>query len=236
MDSITERGALAREQRTVAYPFELRDDGDGSVTFDGVASVVDEPYTVRDMFGEFTETMVKGAFAKTLKERDDVRLLVNHEGVPLARTKSGTLTLSARPDLRAVAKLDAASPLVQGIRSAMDRGDMDQMSIGMRVTRQEWNEDYTERFVREVQLFDVSLVTFPANTLTSASLRNLEETVRELTATDVDADMVRRTVDYLTALLPPDTQPEDVPAVHPELVAAAHAAARLARPDFVLPV
>jgi HK97 family phage prohead protease len=38
------------------------------------------------------EVVRSSAFNKTLAERDDVRLLVNHDGVPLARTKSGTLT------------------------------------------------------------------------------------------------------------------------------------------------
>ena len=205
MRDIAERASLAREDRQFVFEsIELRAaDGDDDVlNFDGVASSVDTPYTVRDMFGEFTETMVKGAFTKTLKEKDDVRFLVNHDGIPLARTASKTLNLSTTPHLRAVAPLDARSPLVQTVRSAMDRGDMDQMSIGFRVTRQEWNEDYTERWIREVQLFDVSLVTFPANPTTSASLRSLDEALKALTAYDIDPDEVRRVIAHLETLLP----------------------------------
>ncbi len=206
---ITERASRTDERRafTVA-DLETRAAADGTVTFDGIASVVDTPYSVRDVFGEFTETIVKGAFTKTLKERDDVRLLVNHDGVPLARTKSGTLKLSAAPDLRAVASLDSANPTVQEIRSAMDRGDMDQMSIGFQVTRQEWNGDYTERYIRELKLFDVSVVTFPASPTTSASLRSAVDDMLARLPQDADPDEVRRIIAHLERMLPEPPVPE----------------------------
>lgn len=208
--NLSERATLTSERRDFAN-IEIRADGDDdTVTFDGVASVVDTPYVVRDMFGEFNETVTKGAFKKTLKEKDDVRLLVNHTGVPIARTKSKTLTLTADPDLRAIAKLDAANPTVQEIRSAMGRGDLDQMSIGFRVTRQEWNEDYTERTIREVQLFDVSVVTFPASPTTTASVRALDEAIKTLTdGQEHDPDMVRRAIAVLESLLPAEEREEE---------------------------
>ena len=187
--SVQSRAKLDRERRHfVGTTIEVREgDGGTGVSFDGIASTVDNPYTVRDAFGEFTETIAEGAFTKTLNDNADVRLLVDHNGVPLARTKSHTLRLTAKPDLRAQAELDSSSPLVQTVRSAMSRGDLDQMSIGFRVHRQEWNEDYTDRTIRELELFDVSIVTFPANPNTSASLRALvhgpvPETAEELRA------------------------------------------------------
>lgn len=207
---IADRQTVTHARRDRSTEFELRADDDGKVTFDGVASVVDTPYKVRDMFGEFEETIVKGAFKKTLSEKADVRLLVNHDGVPLARTKSKTLKLSADPDLRAVAELDPANPTVQEIRSAMDRGDMDQMSIGFRVVRQEWNDDYTQRWIREAELFDVSVVTYPASPTTSAYLRSVEQ-LMALDLTDATDDEIRRAIDHLTALLvPAPEQREDI--------------------------
>lgn len=203
MLEIADRATLTRESRSFTVPeIEVRATDNGSVKFDGIASVVDTPYAVRDMFGEYQETIQRGAFTKTLKEKADVRLLVNHEGVALARTKSGTLKLSASPDLRATAELDATNPKVQEIRSAMSRGDMDQMSIGFRVTRQEWNGDYTERFIREVELFDVSVVTYPASPTTSASVRSLDELVALFPeGGDYDPDEVRRAMAHLESLL-----------------------------------
>lgn len=146
----------------------------------GMASVTDEPYEMADWLGSYTEVIRSGAFAKTLAEKADVRLLLNHDGLPLARTKSGTLTLTEiMPDgtgtqsgLWCEADLDPASPLVQQIRSAMTRGDLDQMSFAFRVTRQQWSPDYEQRDILEVELFDVSVVTYPANPATTASLRS----------------------------------------------------------------
>jgi HK97 family phage prohead protease len=209
MSDITER-ATAKDWVNRAFTvddIEIRSEGDG-LTFDGVASVVDTPYSVRDMFGEFTETIVAGAFNRTLKQRDDVRLLVNHTGVPLARTKSKTLRLSASPDLRAIAPLDSANPTVQEIRSAMDRGDIDQMSIGMKVKDDLWNDDYTERTITELALCDVSIVTFPASETTTASLRSLDEAVRSLTRDDISEDELRRAITHLESLLPQEEREE----------------------------
>lgn len=227
---LAQRATLTAERRGFS-DIELRDDNDDkTVTFDGVASVVDTPYQVRDMFGEFEETVAKGAFAKTLKERDDVRLLVNHTGVPIARTKSKTLTLTASPDLRAVAKLDAANPTVQEIRSAMGRGDLDQMSIGFRVTRQEWDGEYTKRLIREVQLFDVSVVTFPASPTTTASVRALDEAVKAITdGQDYEPDMVRRAIAILEAQLDgDDSEAHAIALAHAESARRALAARALA--------
>jgi HK97 family phage prohead protease len=202
MRDIADRASLTREDRAFTVDdIEIRSEGD-TLTFDGVASTVDTPYTVRDQFGEFTETITKGSFNRTIKQADDVRLLVNHSGVPMARTKSGTLRLAADPHLRGVAPLDASNPTVQEIRSAMGRGDLDQMSIGMRVRDDVWNDDYTERTIREVQLFDVSIVTFPANPTTSAAIRSLDEAMAALTADDCDPDEVRRAIAHLETLLP----------------------------------
>jgi hypothetical protein len=52
--------------------------------------VFNQPY---DM-GPFWEQVDRRAFDRTLGMQPDVRLLIDHEGQPLARTKSGTLTLS----------------------------------------------------------------------------------------------------------------------------------------------
>lgn len=75
-------------------PIELRisDDSDGKLTLEGYASRTGVPYEV----GSFTETVSKGAFRRGLNASPgpNVMLLVNHEGLPLARTTSGNLHLS----------------------------------------------------------------------------------------------------------------------------------------------
>lgn len=165
---------------------ELRatsDDGSDGLRFRGYASVTETPYTITDWLGDYQETVCRGAFAKTLSEGCDTVFLLNHEGMPLARTKSGTLQLSEDSHgLFAEASLDPANPVVQGVRSAMDRGDLDEMSFAFRVMRQEWNGDYSERFIREVSIDrgDVSVVTYGANPATAgASLRSQAVTARK---------------------------------------------------------
>jgi len=180
---MTRADVPSREFRASIRPLEVRAaaDADSSgVKVAGYAAVFDEPYTVWDWLGEYTELIEPSSFTKTLSERDDVQLLVNHDGLPLARTKSGTLTLSQDDvGLYMEAELDAADPDVAAVVPKMRRGDLDEMSFAFQVVQQQWSPDFTERHVKEVKLFDVSLVTFPANPATTAWMR-MENLAAEL--------------------------------------------------------
>lgn len=157
------------EKRTIAYSnLEVRAEGDGN-TLVGYASVFDSPSEPMP----FIEYVKRGAFSKTINDGADVRLLIDHEGVPLARTKSGTLVLEEdERGLRVEADLDPSNPDAARIISAMKRGDLSQMSFAFRTVKDNWNNDRTVRELREVQLFDVSVVTFPAYEETVAELRS----------------------------------------------------------------
>ena len=63
----------------------------------------------------------------------------------------------------------------------MRRGDMSQMSFAFRTIKDSWNSDRSSRELREVQLYDVSVVTFPAYEQTVAELRkvNTDATVSQ---------------------------------------------------------
>lgn len=164
---------------------ELREATDGkTLTFNGYASVTESPYEMEDFLGTYAEVIRKGAFGKTLAEGADVPFKVNHAGITLARTKSGTMRLSEDDTgLYVEADLDPASPDVQSLRSAMERGDIDEMSFGFRVVRQEWSPGYDQRDITEVNLNkgDVSVVNYGANPATAgASLRGLNATPDEL--------------------------------------------------------
>lgn len=172
MPDLTIRAAKRSEleRRAVAREMDLRSAPDGTggnvLTFEGYASVTDAPYEMADMFGEYTENIRAGAFAKTIAEGADVPFKVNHEGITLARTKSGTMQLAEdSTGLHVTAQLDPNSPAVQTLRSAMERGDLDEMSFGFRVIRQEWSPDWLQRDITEVSLHkgDVSAVNYGAN-------------------------------------------------------------------------
>jgi HK97 family phage prohead protease len=165
---VTRKGRTDEARRAQV---ELRQEDDGTFSIEGYASSTEVPYDVAGgaPYG-WSEVIARGAFKKALAERDDVRLLINHDGVPLARTKSGTMTLvEDEVGLYVRAEgLDLSNPAVQELRSAMQRGDIDEMSFAFRATRQEWNADYSERRITEARLFDVSVVTYPASTSTAA--------------------------------------------------------------------
>jgi uncharacterized protein len=154
---------------------EVRANDDGTRTVVGYATTWDTWYDVAGgaPYG-WAETIVRGAATKSLAERDDVRFLVEHDGLALARA-GRTMTLTADEiGLMVEATLDPANPRAVELLSAIERGDVDQMSFAFQAVRQEWNSDYTERRITELRLFDVSAVTFPANPATIISARSTE--------------------------------------------------------------
>lgn len=165
---------LSREfRRYSAQGLEVRaaDSGDG-ITITGMPIMYNAPYSVRDMFGEFTETMHPGVVTNILAGTPDVRFLFNHDGMPLARSISGTLTLEdTRVGLSFNATLDARQSLATDLAVAVERGDVSQMSCGFVVGLDSWNDEQDERDIyRLEQLFDVSAVTYPASPTTSVEL------------------------------------------------------------------
>jgi HK97 family phage prohead protease len=190
--------------------FEFRDEGSSGFTFEGIASVVDTPYTVRDQYGEFEETIRAGAFNKTLKDsKADVALFVNHDmkAPPLATRGAGTLALRADPHLGVTAQLDPARPDVQIIRSAVSRGEMRQMSIGFSVpkARDAWNEDFTEREISEVALAETSIVWRGASPTTTGQMRSLVDVIMD--DDELDPDDLRRALLARGFVLEPAAQP-----------------------------
>ncbi|MFF2383756.1 HK97 family phage prohead protease [Streptomyces sp. NPDC058108] len=181
------------ERRSIAAAgFELRSKGD-ALTLTGYASVFGNGYDVLGgpPYG-WTERVDPGAFDVTLRAKPDLHLLINHEGMPLARTKSGTLHLSTdSKGLLVEASLDRRDPDVQRLETKMERGDMDEMSFAFRVKADAWSEDDTERTLTEVSLHkgDVSVVNFGANPATSAQLNSAADALEVLAKLDPEAAM-----------------------------------------------
>ena len=205
--------------------FELRAEADidsDDLIFTGYASVFNSPYSVADSRGVYNEIVNQGAFTKTLSERDDVKFLINHDGIPLARTKSGTLEL--REDehgLFVKAKLDESNPRVAEISSALKRGDLSEMSFGFHAIKDEFSENGETRTLKELRLLDVSVVTWPANPATLATVRGvdlgeLQTVLAEARDGSFDEDQVtkiKEAINQLTDLLPdPETSKSNVRA------------------------
>jgi len=161
-----------REIRS-GIPAEIRADESG-IKVSGYAAVFNEE---ADIGGMFREVIAPGAFGSAIG-RDDVAFLINHDGLPLARTRSGTLKLTEDDHgLRIETELDATDPDVMRIVGKMKRGDLDKMSFAFRATKQSWDDtqDPPLRTVQEAQLFDVSIVNDPAYGGTEIGLRSLEQ-------------------------------------------------------------
>ena len=193
---------------------EVRTTANG-VSVEGHASTFGQAY---DM-GWYQETVAPGAFARTLKTNPDVRLLVNHDGLPLARTRSGTLDLAEdNSGLYMRSTLDPTDPDVKRLVPKMARGDLNEMSFsfGLSEDGDEWSEDYTARTLRHLNLEggDVSIVTYPANPNATVSLRSraLLKTpgkLRDLYRSVGTRSETRALLDNLTT----DTTDEDLTAL-----------------------
>jgi HK97 family phage prohead protease len=223
------RGCTAAQRDYAVTGIELRAVGSDSnlVDFYGHASVTGRAY---DMYGGveaggFTETIVAGAFKKTLREKPDVAFLVNHAGLTLARTKAGTLQLAEDSvGLEVRAQLDRRVSIVNDITVLMEQGNLDEMSFAFRVVKQAWlNEDGAEvpwwdmagidRQIREVSLQkgDVSVVNYGANPYTDAALRSLpDEQLLDLLAGR--PELVARAA-AMNIPAPPEVQP----GMHPDV-------------------
>jgi HK97 family phage prohead protease len=188
-----------REVRKLAK-LEVRATPDGGAVLEGYATVYNYAYDLGGgpAAGGFTEIIASGAAAKSAGEAD-VRLLVNHDGIPLARTRSGTMTLQSDDiGLRVTAQLDPSNPMAASLRSAMERGDMDQMSFAFKVLRDSWDAQYDVRTIHEVKLYDVSVVTYPASPATVAKLRS-EDTTSSEQAAGRSVEMAKRQIEAIPA-------------------------------------
>lgn len=155
---------------------ELRIDDslDGKIV--GHASVFDSWSETLGGIFPFKEIVRKGTFTETIK-LDDIRALFNHDpSYVLGRNKAGTLELEEDEiGLRVVITppdTSWANDLIKNLR----RGDISQMSIGFIVLEDTWGtqDGIDIREIKKVQLFDVSIVTYPAYTQTDVGVRAME--------------------------------------------------------------
>jgi HK97 family phage prohead protease len=124
--------------------------------------------------GNFREVIAPGAFTRSLREEQDVKALVNHDSNRiLGRTTSGTLQLSDSPEgLRFRCQLDPNQQSHRDIHSSIKRGDISMCSFAFRPhtddgasydqALDENGQRFHRRTLRDVDLFDISVVCDPA--------------------------------------------------------------------------
>jgi len=155
---------------------ELREEGDSNVVV-GYASVFN---TLSNDLGNFKEIISPDAFEGRLN--DDVRFLINHEGLPLARTTNDTLKLTTdETGLRYEAKV-ANTSLGRDLLELMRNGTINQSSFAFVVDDDSWEvkDGVNIRTINKVsRLYDVSAVTYPAYEEASVALRSMDEWKKE---------------------------------------------------------
>lgn len=139
--------------------------------------------TLSHNLGGFREQLKPGTFARSIREKADVKCLFNHEADNiLGRTKSGTLTLSSDAHgLFYRCQLNKDSQAHRDLFAAISRGDIDECSFAFTCSKdgQKWEdgkdpetgEPCAIRTITDVDLMDVSPVTYPAYPGTAVGAR-----------------------------------------------------------------
>ena len=127
-----------------------------------------------ELFPGAFEEIAPGAFDNTLS--NDIRALVNHDtGFVLGRNKSNTLELKV--DSRGLwgsIKINENDSDAVNLYERVKRGDVDQCSFGFNILKEDtdYRDDGSIKWtIREIDLHEVSIVTFPAYPETSVQAR-----------------------------------------------------------------
>ncbi len=163
------------EIRTTNTEFEIRSEGEDGMTFTGYASVFNSS---SEDLGGFREFVAPGAFKRSLQARNEIKLLWNHDtNEPLASVRGGSLELvEDRYGLKVKAKLPNTTrgrDVAELLRSKV----IDSMSFGFNVIKDSWSDNGSVRTLESVRLHEVSIVTFPAYSATTATVRSMQPTI-----------------------------------------------------------
>ena len=173
-----------RQVRSVPSTFETRADDNG-MYIEGYFAVFNSNY---EIFSDVTESIAPEAFNNTLG--GDIKALCDHDTrLVLGRNKAGTLEL--RIDSHGLWGRITINPNdtdAVNLYERVKRGDVDQCSFGFEIIKEEsdFRDDGSVHFtIREVKLYEVSVVTFPAYAETSVSAR--KQDVAEIQKRKLDA-------------------------------------------------
>lgn len=158
--------------RTVASAMKTRADPEGEMVLEADFAVFGKE---TELWPGAYEEIKKGAFSKCLN--GDVRALINHDTtLVIGRTKAGTLKLEETDTaLHGVITINPNDTDAVNLYERVKRGDVDQCSFGFDIIKEEtdWRDDGTVKWtIEEVELYEVSPVTFPAYEDTAVQARS----------------------------------------------------------------
>ena len=159
-------------RRLNVVTLEVREQSDGKPMIEGYAAVFNQ---LSEDLGGFREVVAPGAFSRSVSE-NDVRALWDHNSqYVIGRNKAGTLDLAEDDSGLRIRITPPDTTWARDLLHSMDRGDINQMSFGFYKRVDDWDYNTTPptRTLRDVDLFDVSIVTYPAYPQTSVEARNM---------------------------------------------------------------
>ena len=146
------------DHQSIAFKFlESKDDTAAEATFSGLGSV----FGNEDLGGDVVK---RGAFKDSLKSRWP-KMLLHHGFGETGMTPVGKFdSVKETPEGLAVSgKLFLETDSMRLAYRAMKEGQMDGLSIGYIPKVWEWDDKKGIRYLKEVELHEISLVTFPMN-------------------------------------------------------------------------
>ena len=168
-----EREKMNREVRASLTQFETREENE----FPHISGYFNVFSDVYEIGPGMTESVDRHAFDNTLA--GDIRALTNHDTtLVLGRTKAHTLELRVdEHGLWGDVTINPNDQDAMNLYERVKRGDVDQCSFGFNIVSEEtdFREDGTIHWtIKEVELHEVSVCTFPAYKETNVTAREAQ--------------------------------------------------------------
>lgn len=133
--------------------------------------------------GGWRERIMPGAFTRAIRERQDIRYLINHDpNQVLGRTAAGTLELGEDSKGLRFRCLIPGTTFARDLVESVQRGDVNACSFAFHCIADLWTSgpdgeggETSIREVRDVDLSDISTVAYPAypGTNTAVDIRSM---------------------------------------------------------------
>jgi HK97 family phage prohead protease len=159
---------MSLERAIVSFELKALTDTDGVGTFEGYGSVF-------NTVDSYNDVVAKGAYKQTLKEwkarKKHPKMLLQHGGGFFSMNADDLVPIGKWDEMVEDDKglymkghlFDIDTDRAKAVYAALKEGELDGLSIGFRTKKFKMDEETGIRTLTEIQLFEVSLVTFPAN-------------------------------------------------------------------------
>ncbi|MBY7120656.1 HK97 family phage prohead protease [Bacillus sp. 16GRE42] len=153
------------KRELLSSEMEIREIEGGLRTIIGYAVKWEMKSVTMGYWRRFKEQFKRGSFTDSLTQDDQLALWSHDYSQVLGRTKNGTLRLF-EDEIGLRFELDLAdTTLGDDTYKTIKRGDVDGVSFGFQMVKEEWDESNPDNIVRSVtkaKLVEISPVAFPA--------------------------------------------------------------------------